>query len=256
MDAGRRAAAPQPGPSDARPLALVIEDDVDAAEIAQSMLKMCGFRVVVTGHAHEALHVISREKVGFVLLDICLPDMDGVAFLQVAAGLPGFRGVPVVAASALYPSSGPVGTRLRELGVKHYLDKPFSMSGMRTILGRLFPDRVTTAMPGRVTEADTEALALPVVVEVGGETRKARLAAADGRTLVLRDQKLPVGQPVTLRLTHKQLVFGEVTPIELVAMATVMQCVVGANGPICRLDVMFARPPLEWDNMTDELPKP
>lgn len=243
-------------PPEALPLALVIEDDLDAAEIAQSMLKLCGFRVKVTGHADEALHIIASEKVGFVLLDVCLPDMDGVGFMQVASGLPSFRGVPVVAASALYPSQGPVEARLRDLGVKHYLDKPFSMTGMRQILERVFPSRVIAAGPGRVTEADTEALALPVTIEIGGEVRKARLAAADGRTIVLRDQKLPVGHPVTVRLTHKQMVFDVLTPIELVAMATVTHCSMGASGPICRLDVMFARPPLEWDAMTGELPNP
>ena len=236
------------------PLALIVEDDEDAARIATSMLRMCGFRTKHAGSANEALVVASEETPDLILLDICLPDMNGVGFMQVASRLPGFSKTKVVAASALYPEKGPVGDQLRKLGVHHYLDKPFTVDRLRTKVRQLFP-RLT---PSKVkpTLEEVSGLSLPATVSCFGEERPVRLLAASADALVVQGQKLPVGQSVMVRLDHVQLVFDAKETFHLVAMATVESSTPGVKGAISRMAVLVTRPPLEFDRMCDELPDP
>lgn len=237
------------------PLALVVEDDEDAAQIATSMLRLCGFRTKHAANANDALLVAAEERPDLILLDVCLPDMNGVGFMQVAARMPGFDKVKVLAASALYPENGPVGAQLKRLGVHHYLDKPFTVGGMRAKLHQLFP-RMRSQKPVKASLEDLAGLSIPAAVHCFGETRQARLVAASPTALILRGQRLPAGQSVTVRLSHTQLVFDEHETFELVAMAMVESSVDDPKGALSRLSVLVTRPPLEFDRMCDELPDP
>lgn len=236
------------------PLALIVEDDQDAAEVAVLMLKLCGFRTKQVGTANDALLAAAEERPDLILLDICLPDMNGVGFLRVASKMPGFRRVKILAASALHPANGPIGTQLKRMGVKHYLDKPYRVGEMREKLQEIFP-RMRSNAP-EVTIEDLEGLSLPAEVVCFGQTRPVRLLAATPDALLVRGQKLPVGNSITVRLKHDQLVFGEVETFDLVAMATVESSVDDPAGALSRLSVVVTRPPLEFDRMCDELPDP
>jgi CheY-like chemotaxis protein len=236
------------------PLALVVEDDPDAAELAALMLKLCGFRARHAGTANDALLAAAEERPALILLDICLPDMNGVGFLRVASKMPGFRKVKILAASALHPANGPIGTQLKRMGVRHYLDKPYRVGDMRRELELIFP-RMQAKSPKTSLE-DLEGLSLPAEVVCFGETREVRLLAATPDALLLRGQKLPVGNSITVRLKHEQLVFDEYETFDLVAMATVVSSVDDPAGALSRLSVVVSRPPLEFDRMCDELPDP
>ncbi len=242
-------------PSHQLPLALIVEDDPDAAQIAGSMLRLCGFRTKHAGSANEALLVAAQEQPELILLDICLPDMNGVGFMQVASRMPQFAKTKVVAASALYPENGPVGAQLKRLGVVHYLDKPFTVAAMRAKLHQLFP-RMRGQTTKRAPLADLAGLSIPATVHCFGEARQVRLLAATPDTLIVRGQKLPEGQAVTVRLQHRQLVFDEYELFDLVAMATVESSVSEPTGALSRLSVLVTRPPLEFDRMCEELPDP
>jgi CheY-like chemotaxis protein len=112
--------APEP------PLALVVEDDPDAAAIASGMLRALGWRVQHAADGAAALQEIAARRPDLVLLDVCLPVMDGVNFLRVARRVAGRADVPVVAASAVYPRDGDISKLLRGLGVEKFLSKPFT----------------------------------------------------------------------------------------------------------------------------------
>lgn len=236
------------------PLALVVEDDPDAARIAVSMLRMFGFRTKQAGSANQALLAASEELPDLILLDICLPDMNGVGFVQVASKMPGFSKTKVLAASALYPEKGPIGAQLKRLGVLHYLDKPFTVDRLRKKVHQLFPH--LKGQKPKATLEDVSGLSLPATVSCFGEERDVLLLAATPDKMVVRGQKLPVGQSLTLRLEHAQLEFDEMVTHQLVAMATVEECLPGPGGAISKLSVLVTRPPLEFDRMCEELPDP
>ena len=107
---------------------LIVEDDPQVSRVTRGFVERHPAFIVVgtvaTGRA--ALEAIVSMKPDLVLLDIYLPDMTGIAVLRTARAH-GFGGevVPVTAASELDTVR-----RARQLGVRHYLVKPFTMRAM------------------------------------------------------------------------------------------------------------------------------
>ena len=163
------------------PQVLVVEDDPDAATVAQGMLNLLGYRSVVAPDAHEALHILHASRPALILLDVNLPTMDGLSLLRIARKLKGVADVPVVAASAYHGSEGPISRTLRHEGVHSFLDKPFTLNGLRQAIdgalgahlaaGRASRDGSGFILPGRreakeTHEVDRQSLAnIPIVEE-------------------------------------------------------------------------------------------
>ncbi|MCP4869853.1 MAG: response regulator [Proteobacteria bacterium] len=118
--------------ADSAPIALVVEDDPDAANVAKGMLRLLGYRSRVAVDANEALYALSEGPPSLILMDICLPVMDGVNLIKVARKVSGLEAVPVVAMSAVYPEDGPVAKVLSSEGVTTFLSKPFTLNGLRS----------------------------------------------------------------------------------------------------------------------------
>lgn len=136
----RRGLSLGPAPGEQRPVALVVEDDESAVDVALGLLAMLGYQARVARDGHEALMAVSRAVPDLILLDIHLPGMDGISFLKVLRRVTDMDQVPVVAVSAVYPSDGPVARMLADLGVSQYLSKPFNLAGLRAAVGAAHPE--------------------------------------------------------------------------------------------------------------------
>lgn len=137
-----------------RPLALVVEDDPDAATVAAHMLEALGYQVERAEDALQALTWLSEHRPDIVLLDICLPMLDGVAFAKVLRRTHGRTEVPIVAASGIYQPGSRQVAELRELGVRSFLSRPFSL---RTLRAALDSELGSTATPPPFERAGTRA---------------------------------------------------------------------------------------------------
>jgi CheY-like chemotaxis protein len=237
-----------------RPLALVIEEDERGADIANSMLRLIGFDVIPVLSGADALHRIDRGPVDLLLMDAELNDMDGPSLIELARRLPQFERTRVVVASAVHGPDSPMAQSLNKLGIDGYVTKPYTLARMRHRLRGLFPQ---AHMDSRsLSPREAEALAIPGAVLLNGTKRPLKLIAASLTRFVVTGQQLPVGQVVEVRLRHRQEQFGELVTIDLVALGTVVSASVVGGSPMCTLDLNLARPPLEWDAMTEELPDP
>jgi CheY-like chemotaxis protein len=116
------------------PIALVVEDDVDGAHVAKGLLRLLGYRSRIAVDANEALYALSEGPPSLILMDICLPMMDGVNLIKVARRISGLDAVPVVAMSAVYPKEGPVARVLDKEGVTTFLSKPFTLNALRSAI--------------------------------------------------------------------------------------------------------------------------
>jgi two-component system KDP operon response regulator KdpE len=102
---------------------LVIEDDAPLRRALRIFLEAHQYNVVLAGSAAEGLEVAAREHPDVVILDLGLPDMDGVT---VATALRGWSTVPIVVLSARDSES--VKVAALDAGADDYVTKPFAMN--------------------------------------------------------------------------------------------------------------------------------
>ncbi|MFA6215867.1 MAG: response regulator [Patescibacteria group bacterium] len=80
---------------------LVVEDDLDLADIMKKKLVDEGFNVAIAERGQKALDYLKIEKPDFVLLDILLPDIDGITILNEIVTHEETKGLPVIILSNL-----------------------------------------------------------------------------------------------------------------------------------------------------------
>ncbi len=127
---------------------LVVEDDAAIRRSLQLNLRARGYRVELAEDGNQALQLAGRCHPDVVILDLGLPDIDGV---DVIAGLRGWTAVPIVVLSARDDEAGKV--EALDAGADDYVTKPF---GIEELMARL---RVAL----RRREPGTEPLDTPVV---------------------------------------------------------------------------------------------
>ena len=99
---------------------LVVDDDADIQRIVKDNLELDGFAVLVASTGKDALSVLDRNEPDLVILDIMLPDMDGV---QICRFIRKQSHVPVIMLTAKDAVSDKV--LCLESGADDYVVKPF-----------------------------------------------------------------------------------------------------------------------------------
>ncbi|CAM8620261.1 OmpR Response regulators consisting of a CheY-like receiver domain and a winged-helix DNA-binding domain [Comamonadaceae bacterium] len=100
---------------------LLVEDDLDLVDALGRVLASRGFKPVCCADGHEALAWMRKRSFNAVILDLCLPGLDGLDVLQRMRDL-GLR-LPVLVVTA----RASIGERVTglTLGADDYLTKPF-----------------------------------------------------------------------------------------------------------------------------------
>ena len=103
----------------------VIEDDNDIAFTVRLNLEREGYTVTVFGRGNDGLHAVQRGGFDFVILDLNLPDLDGLTICRELRRDPRTQAIPIMMLTARGSERDRV-TGL-ELGADDYLTKPFSV---------------------------------------------------------------------------------------------------------------------------------
>ncbi len=112
-----------------QPLILIIEDDETISNFISAILTANGYRVVKTQKGSQGVAMAASHSPDLVLLDLGLPDMDGVEVLKL---LRAWSGIPVVVVSARGHERDKV--EALDLGANDYITKPF---GTAELLARI-----------------------------------------------------------------------------------------------------------------------
>jgi DNA-binding response OmpR family regulator len=100
---------------------LVVDDEAKIVQLVRDYLEQAGFAVLTAGNGRQALAVQQAEKPDMIILDLGLPELDG---LDVIRSLRKRANTPVIMLTARADESDKlVGL---ELGADDYLTKPFS----------------------------------------------------------------------------------------------------------------------------------
>ncbi|CAI3803605.1 response regulator [Pseudarthrobacter sp. MM222] len=111
------------------PAVLIVDDEVQILRALQINLNARGYSTVTAFTGQEALDQAARHPVDVVILDLGLPDLDGVEVLR---RLRRWSGVPVIVLSARHGSEDKI--QALDAGADDYITKPF---GMDELLARL-----------------------------------------------------------------------------------------------------------------------
>ena len=124
---------------------LVVDDEPQILRALRINLRARGYDVAVAACGAEALHVAAAQQPELVVLDLGLPDLDG---LDVIHGLRGWTAVPIIVLSGRSGSSDKVAAL--DAGADDYVTKPF---GVDELLARI--RAVTRRSAGQVSGAAT-----------------------------------------------------------------------------------------------------
>lgn len=117
-------------------LILVVEDEASIAEVVSLYLKRAGFNAEIASDGRQAMNLFERRKPDLVILDLMLPEVDG---LSLTRWLRDHSNVPIIMLTARRAEMDRI-TGL-EMGADDYVVKPFSpqelVSRVRAVLRRL-----------------------------------------------------------------------------------------------------------------------
>lgn len=106
-------------------LIYVVEDDVNIQEIEMFALKNSGYRVEGFGNAKDFFAKLSEKTPDLILLDVMLPDLDGLSILKKVRTVPDTKKIPVIFVSAKTSEMDKV--KGLDMGADDYLAKPFGV---------------------------------------------------------------------------------------------------------------------------------
>ncbi len=117
---------------------LVVDDEPKLVRVVREYLEHDGYRVVSAGDGREALDRFRQERPDLVVLDLMLPELDG---LEVCRRIRRDSGVPIIMLTARAEELDElIGL---ELGADDYVAKPFSprtlLARVRSVLRRAVP---------------------------------------------------------------------------------------------------------------------
>jgi DNA-binding response OmpR family regulator len=150
------------------PSILLIDDDVRLASMIADYLRDHQFEVSHAATGAAALAAIRRQSFDLVILDLMLPDTDGLTLFRELSAQPHFRATPVIMLTARGdPMDKVVGL---EIGAEDYVAKPFEprelLARIRVVLRRGAPAPSDVLRFGRL-EIDRSSR----LVRLGGEEK-------------------------------------------------------------------------------------
>jgi len=141
---------------------LVVDDEPQLRHLLRTTLAAQGFRVIEAETAARALIEAASHKPDLVILDLGLPDADGV---EVVSGIRKWSSMPIVVLSARTEEKQKV--RALDAGADDYVTKPFSVAEL------LARTRAALRRAVQSTEAESEVLQLSdVSIDLARRTAK------------------------------------------------------------------------------------
>jgi CheY-like chemotaxis protein len=117
---------------------LVVDDQAELRQLFQRVLESQGYSLVCAENGQAGLAMLDAVDPQLILLDMAMPQMDGITFLRNLRQQPRFQTLPVIILSGLM--SREQIQAARELGVTDHLVKAeFTMKELRNRVARLLP---------------------------------------------------------------------------------------------------------------------
>jgi DNA-binding response OmpR family regulator len=111
-----------------RPTILAVDDSLVMQESIKQAL-MNDYNVLVAASAADALSLLYHQPIAMLLLDVCMPEINGLELCRTLRSLPQFGDLPIILLTAKDKVFDKVQGRLA--GANKYLTKPFNTEQLR-----------------------------------------------------------------------------------------------------------------------------
>lgn len=117
---------------------LVVEDNDRNRRLLKVLLKAKGYDVIEAATGEEAMNCLKSQKPELILMDIQLPNMDGLELIRKIKSEAETRDIPIVAVTA-YAMKGDK-ERILEAGCSAYVSKPIDTRELPLLIADLLKD--------------------------------------------------------------------------------------------------------------------
>lgn len=136
---------------------LVVDDVPDNLILISLSLQTNGYRVLTANNGEEAIKVATLARPDLILMDIAMPELDGLSAVRRIRKLPELQHVPVVALTAF--STNGFRQAAYEAGFDAYLNKPLDFERLNSLIKMLLHDGETADLSAETTELHRERVA-------------------------------------------------------------------------------------------------
>ncbi len=128
---------------------LLIEDDPTITDFMEVVLAKEHYHVTIATTGMEALHVFQEDSFDLILLDLGLPDIDGIELLKIIRKR---LAIPLIVISARNNEHEKV--KALDLGADDYVTKPFGMNELLARIRTAFRHRKQEELPSVITNGE------------------------------------------------------------------------------------------------------
>lgn len=115
--------------SDTRQKILIVDDELDALTALKRALEADNYNVVEAADGLSAIEKVKTEKPDVVLLDLMMPEMDGIEACKHLKSDPKYKHIPIIMLTA----KGEIDNKIEgiEMGADDYVTKPFNLHELK-----------------------------------------------------------------------------------------------------------------------------
>lgn len=122
-------------PPGSEPLILLVEDNETNIETISQYLSVWGYRLTVSRNGIETMAKLQDEKPDLILMDMQIPEMDGLTAVNRLRQKAAFSQVPIIAITALAMDGNR--ERCLDAGANEYLSKPIKLHQLAALINKL-----------------------------------------------------------------------------------------------------------------------
>jgi CheY-like chemotaxis protein len=117
------------------PLVLIVDDNDRNRKLARDVLRLAGIRTLEAATGAEGIELASGHLPDVILLDLYLPDLEGIEVARILRAEPRTSGIPTVAVTAAHLDDAE--DWLRHAGFAGYIRKPIDTDELPSLIRRV-----------------------------------------------------------------------------------------------------------------------
>lgn len=121
---------------------LIVDDEITVRRLLRFMLEHAGFTVVEAEDGYSALTQVKDARPDAIILDVMMPNMDGLQTCQILRGQEATADLPIIMLSAKTTPEAMVDGL--EAGANEYLTKPVARNVLLETIGKVIPQDAFT----------------------------------------------------------------------------------------------------------------